>query len=146
MCLNDYLCPPRVLLSAGVKRSLTGTAINPIKILHRLVSLKFFLLVCKSVQPRSWIRAVTLDLRCSCLLRNVQQLYEFCLIYRRHIACMDPIQDNSIPKVTEPMKNIQSLLILRDIPLNFSSRNPVWNSPYSQFWICSMFSLMLTPN
>ena len=47
----------RVLSSAGVKRSLTGTAINPFKILYRLVSLKFFLLVCKSVQPRSWIRA-----------------------------------------------------------------------------------------
>ena len=63
ICLNDFLCPPRVLSSAGVKRSLTGTAINPFKILYRLVSLKFFLLVCKSVQPRSWIRAVTLDLR-----------------------------------------------------------------------------------
>ena len=62
MCLNDFLCPPRVLSSAGVKRSLTGTAINPFKILYRLVSLKFFLLACKSVQPRSWIRAVTLDL------------------------------------------------------------------------------------
>ena len=63
ICLNAFLCPPRVLSSAGVKRSLTGTAINPFKILYRLVSLKFFLLVCKSVQPRSWIRAVTLDLR-----------------------------------------------------------------------------------
>ena len=73
MCLNDFLCLPRVLLSAGVKRSLTGTAINPFKILHRFVSLKFFLLVCKSVQPRSWIRTG------SCLLRNVQQLFEFCL-------------------------------------------------------------------
>ena len=50
MCLNDFLCPPRVLLSAGVKRSLTGTAINPFQILYRLVSLMFFLLVCKSVQ------------------------------------------------------------------------------------------------
>ena len=60
ICLNDFLCPPRVLSSAGVKRSLTGTAIYPFKILY---SLKFFLLVCKSVQPRSWIRAVTLDLR-----------------------------------------------------------------------------------
>ena len=60
ICLNDFLCPPRVLSSAGVKRSLTGTAI---KILYRLVSLKFFLLVCKSVQPRSCIRAVTSDLR-----------------------------------------------------------------------------------
>ena len=49
---------------------------------------------------------------------------------------MDPIQDKSIPKVTEPLKNMQSHLILSDIPLNFSSRNPVWNSPYSQFWIC----------
>ena len=57
ICLNYFLCPPRVLSSAGVKRSLTGTAIKPLKIL------KFFLLVCKSVQPRSWIRAVTLDLR-----------------------------------------------------------------------------------
>ena len=40
MCLNDFLCPPRVLLSARVKRSLTGTAINPFKIVYRLVSLK----------------------------------------------------------------------------------------------------------
>ena len=64
ICLNDFLCPPRVLSSARVKRSLTGTAmINPFKFLYRLVSLKFFLLLCKSVQPRSWIRAVTLDLR-----------------------------------------------------------------------------------
>ena len=63
MCLNDFLFAPRVLLSAGVKRSLTGTAINPFKILYRLVSPKLFLLVCKSVQPRSLIRAVTLDLR-----------------------------------------------------------------------------------
>ena len=62
ICLNDFLCPPRVLSSAGVKRSLTGTAINPFKIMYRLVSLKFFLLVCKFVQPRSWIRAVTRDL------------------------------------------------------------------------------------
>ena len=61
ICLNDFLCPPRVLSSAGVKRSLTGTAINPFKILFKI--LKFFLLVCESVQPRSWIRAVTLDLR-----------------------------------------------------------------------------------
>ena len=52
-----------IFSSARVKRSLTGRAINPFKILYRLVSLKFFLLVCKSVQPRSWIRAVTLDLR-----------------------------------------------------------------------------------
>ena len=66
ICLNYFLCPPRVLSSAGVKRSptaITGTAINPFQILYRLVSLKFFLLVCKSVQPRSLIRAVTLDLR-----------------------------------------------------------------------------------
>ena len=63
MCLNDFLFAPRVLWSAGVKRSLTGTAINPFKILYRLVSPKLFLLVCKSVQPRSLIRAVTLDLR-----------------------------------------------------------------------------------
>ena len=27
-CLNDFLCPPRVLSSPGVKRSLTGTAEN----------------------------------------------------------------------------------------------------------------------
>ena len=60
MCLNDFLFAPRVLSSAGVKRSLTGTAINPFKILY---SLEFFLLVCKSVQPRSLIIAVTLDLR-----------------------------------------------------------------------------------
>ena len=63
ICLNDFLFPPRVLSSAGVKRSLTGTAINPFKFFYRLVSLKFFLLACKSVQPRSLIRAVTLDLR-----------------------------------------------------------------------------------
>ena len=63
MFLNYCLCTPRVVSSAGVKRSLTGTAINSYIILYRLVSLKFFLLVCKSVQPRSWIRAVTLDLR-----------------------------------------------------------------------------------
>ena len=65
MCLNDFLFAPRVLSSAGVKRSLTGTAINPFKILYRLVSLNIFLLVSrsKSVQPRSLIRAVTLDLR-----------------------------------------------------------------------------------
>ena len=63
MCLNDFLFPTRVLSSAGVERSLAGTVINPFKILYRLVSLKFFLLVCKSVQPRSLIRAVTLDLR-----------------------------------------------------------------------------------
>ena len=105
MCLNDFLCPPQVLSSAGFKRSLTGTAINPFKILYRLVSLKFFLLVCKYVQPRPWIRAVTLDFAGSCVLRNVQQLFEFCLIYRHHLACMDPIQDKSIPKVTEPLKN-----------------------------------------
>ena len=49
MCLNDFLFAPRVLPSARVKRSLAGTAINPFKILYRLVSLKFFLLVCKSV-------------------------------------------------------------------------------------------------
>ena len=58
MCLNEFLCPPRVFSSAGVKRSLTGTVINPFMIVYRLVSLKFFLLVCKS-----WITAVTLDLR-----------------------------------------------------------------------------------
>ena len=63
MCLNDFLFAPRVLSSAGVKRSLTGTTINSFKIVYRLVSLKFFLLVCKSVQPRSLIRAVTHDLR-----------------------------------------------------------------------------------
>ena len=63
MYLNDFLCPPRVLSSAGVEMSLTGAVINPFKILYRLVSLKFFLLLCKSFQPRSWIRAVTLDLR-----------------------------------------------------------------------------------
>ena len=63
ICLNDFLCPPQVLSSAGVKRSLAGAMINPFNILYRLVSLKFFLLVCKAVQPRSWIRAVTLDLR-----------------------------------------------------------------------------------
>ena len=55
----------------------------------------------------------------SCLLRNVQQLFEFCLIYQYHLACMDPIPDKSIPKVTEPLKDMQSLLTLRDIPLNF---------------------------
>ena len=63
MCLNDFLFAPRVLLSAGVKRSLTGTVKNPFKIVYRLVSLKFFLLVCKSVQPSSLITAVTLDSR-----------------------------------------------------------------------------------
>ena len=51
----------------------------------------------------------------SFLVRNVQQLFEFCLIYRYHLACTDPILDRSIPKVTEPLKNIQSLLILRGI-------------------------------
>ena len=45
ICLNDFLCPPQVLSSAGVKRSLAGTAINPLKILYRLVSLKFFLTI-----------------------------------------------------------------------------------------------------
>ena len=64
ICLNDFfMSSPRDLSSAGVKRSLVGTEKNPFKILYRLVSLKFYLLVCKSVQPRSWIRAVTLDLR-----------------------------------------------------------------------------------
>ena len=52
-----------ILSSAGVKRSLTGTAINPFEIVYWLVSLKFCLSVCKSAQPRSWIRDVTLDLR-----------------------------------------------------------------------------------
>ena len=51
MCLNVCLRPLRVISSAGVKRSLTGTAINPLKNLYRFVSLKLFLLVCKSVQP-----------------------------------------------------------------------------------------------
>ena len=37
--------------------------INSFKIVYRIVGLEFFLLVCKSVQSRSWIRAVTLDLR-----------------------------------------------------------------------------------
>ena len=68
-CLNDILLPPRVYSSAGVKRSLTSTAINPFKILYRLVSLKFFLLNCKLVQPRSWIGAVTLDLRSGFVIR-----------------------------------------------------------------------------
>ena len=49
ICLSDFFCQLRVLSSAGVKRSLAGTAINPFKILYRLVSLKLFLLVCKSV-------------------------------------------------------------------------------------------------
>ena len=95
MCLNYCLCQPRVLSSAGIKRSLTGTAINPFKIVYSLVSLKFFLLFCKSVQPRSWIRV---DLRwyTSCLFRNVQQLCEFCLIYQYHLACTDPIEKYAI--------------------------------------------------
>ena len=37
ICLNDFSCPPQVLSSAGVKRSLTGTAIIPFQILYRLV-------------------------------------------------------------------------------------------------------------
>ena len=36
--------------------------------------------------------------------------------------CMDSIQDQSIPKETEPLKNMQSLLILRDISLKCGIR------------------------
>ena len=37
-CLNVFLCPPRVLSSAGVIMSLTDPANNPFKILYRLAS------------------------------------------------------------------------------------------------------------
>ena len=112
--LEWFFIPTWDLSSAGVERSLTGTAINPFKILYRLVRLKFFLLDCKSVQPRSsiiYLELLHLIYAGSCLLRNVQQLFEFCSIYQYHLACTDPIQDKGIPKLTEPLKNMQSLLI-----------------------------------
>ena len=50
------------------------------------------------------------------------------------LRATDPIQEKSISNVTEPLKNMQSLLIWRDIPLIFSSRTP----------LCSKLALLTT--
>ena len=53
--------------------SLTGTAINPFKIVYRLVSLKFV----SQFSLDLGVELLHLIYAASCLLRNMQQLFEF---------------------------------------------------------------------
>ena len=51
-CGVILLCPPRVLLSAGIKQSLIGISTSSFKMFDILRNLEFFLLVFKLIQPR----------------------------------------------------------------------------------------------
>ena len=68
---------------------------------QRLIRLKLFV---SQSSLDLWLELLHLIYAGSCLLWNVQQLFEFCLIYQYHLACTDPIQDKSIPKVTDLLK------------------------------------------
>ena len=96
------------VMSAGVKKSLTGTAIIPLKIVYRLVSLNLFLPAPAYILDKI---CYTLIFAGSCLLRNMQQLFEFYLIWQYQLSCTDPIRNKSIPKLTELLKNMRSFLI-----------------------------------
>ena len=68
----------RVLLCARIKRSLIGISTRSFTILSIHKNLEFFRLVFKSVQPRFWIRDVTLAV---CLLFGCDKSCCWCFIF-----------------------------------------------------------------